>query len=379
MGALAALIVAPTIDNWVRNRDREDVGGIPAWQQRMFWLYPTSNKDFDGHIIPVPVPPEFLPLKILVEESLERIFDHDRHAFDDFLEGVSQSFAFSVIPTPLVGAIQTMSNYDLFLDRPRVSPELARLLPEAQFQPYTTELAKKMGRMIAQLPGMKHSNLASPIMLEGLVRDELGGLGVELLRFANVSLTEQGLLPERADPEADWADFPIWRTFGLRSPTIGSEDASRFQEMYHQREQQNLTLQALRKWGLEGDTEASLVWSEMSRDPKSGRQIQPEGVKHYISNMMSAVRAISRNQRISDPAQKRQLLDGLMIHIDRAARAGIEFYDRVDDHYAALKELRGAHDQMDAANQHYREALEKAHPGTPATRPAQSAAPPTMQ
>ncbi|MGH9389537.1 MAG: LPD38 domain-containing protein, partial [Vicinamibacteria bacterium] len=249
------------------------------------------------------------------------------HAFDEIGKSLYRETMPAIVPTALLPAIEAYFNRSVFLDRPLIPEHLEKLLPEYQFQPYTTELSKAVGRAMATLPGMKRSEAASPILLENTIRGWTGGIGLHLLRLANFTLTKAGLLPERIDPSPTLADLPVIQGFTVRYPSAGAQSIQRFFERAGAKEQ---ILATIRELAAQGDFESMKRELEIQQ----GLTIDPGQIRKTISEMSSLVRSIYRDPGQS-PEEKRQLIDGLYLQMIDMAKLGNQMFDEVDKIRAA--------------------------------------------
>ena len=87
----------------------------------------------------------------------------------------------------------TPRNRSLFLDRPLIPERLEGILPEYQYEPYTTEVTKALGRLVASFPGLKQAPVASPILVENFVRTWTGGAGMLILDLADRAARRAGV------------------------------------------------------------------------------------------------------------------------------------------------------------------------------------------
>jgi hypothetical protein len=323
----------------VLNEGEEGFADIPKWQKRMFWLFPSKSVGLDGRAynnwIRIPKPFQLgMIFATLPELAVERIFYKDPNAFDGFIEELlSQSIA-SPVPTGLVVPYEVWANKSTFTDRNVVPRSRERLLPEYQYSAYTTQTAKAVGRGLANLPAggsevdlpvlgeLRRSKLASPAIIEHVVRGWTGGLGTTMLGLLDEALQSQGIVPNVIEPTKTWSDMPFVKGFTVRHPSMGAEPIAEFFERSEPYAQNFATFQALAK---QGDGADALRVAEQS----VGKMANLSKIRQALSRMGSAANMIRANDQFSAD-EKRQMIDEIYLTAVVTARSANEALDKYE-------------------------------------------------
>ncbi|MBE0425779.1 MAG: hypothetical protein IBX72_03925 [Nitrospirae bacterium] len=309
-----AAITLPSIILTVINRRDERWKEIPQWQKDLFWIIMTED-----HIWRIPKPFELGILFGTVPERItEYILDNDPRAFNGILKAIGQGASPGVIPTVAVPLLENWANKSFFLDRPIVSRGKEKLMPEYQYQPYTTEIGKRLGRMIGRIPGIGETAAASPAKIENLIRGWSGGLGMHILKAADTGLKKAGVLPEEVKPSRTLSDIPFIKAFAVRHPSAGAESIQRFYDNYEKASQ---TLSTARELIREGKREEAGELLNLGKKYKLDQ--------HYksLSNAHQLIDKVYANPELTSE-EKRKLIDEIYLSMIRIARHGNKLLER---------------------------------------------------
>lgn len=292
---VAASITLPSILLVLHNRQDERWKEIPQWQKDLFWIVMTED-----HIWRIPKPFE---MGILFGSTAERvtefILDNDPAAFDGILKSLGRGASPGVFPTVMVPVIEDIANRSLFLDRPIVPANREDLLPEYQYKPYTTEAAKAMGKLLGKLPPLKESRHISPAIMENYIRGWSGGLGMHVLKVADLALRKAGALPDPVKPAPSLADIPVIKAFVVRHPSASAESIHKFYDQYFKAQQKIQTAKTLANKEFKYEEAIELLESA---------EVKLDSVYKALRTAHQTIDFIYQNQEMS-PDEKRQLID----------------------------------------------------------------------
>ncbi len=239
-----------------------------------------------------------------------------------------QALSPSFVPTFLQPLVEQFANRSTFTDRTLIPDQLEKQLPEYQYTPYTTELAKKIGGLIASIPGWRDLSLdsggvsgpvaratTSPILIENYIKSWTGGMGMYALEAADAALRKQGALPDPITPTPDLADIPFIRAFAVRYPSASAQSIQDFYDGYQKNKTFFDTWMAKAR---EGDS-AAMEHIQSIGGPQIFAQL--DAVRETLSEHSKLIRDIYRNREI-DANQKRQLIDTLYTNMIAVGRAG---------------------------------------------------------
>jgi len=327
-----ASVTLPSMLLWYANRDDKEIQDTARWQKRLFWLARIPLPDGQSFILRIPKPQEFgILFGTLPEELLDEFVAHKPDALRDIEKTILEAFTPSLIPTAAVPIIAQFANMDMFRGRPLIPAGLENLLPEYQYMPYTTELAKAMGQLIGAFPGMEHAAvrsdepfiggvaraLTTPILIENYVRDWTGGMGMYLFQLADKALREAGVLPDPVKAASTLSESPFFRAFTVRYPSATAQSIQDFYSDYDVSKKYYDTILHLAK---DGDVRAVDLLNAHSED-----LAQLSGIRETLTQQGQIIRMIEKNPQIT-AEEKRQLEDTLiwrMIELSQAGNASL--------------------------------------------------------
>jgi hypothetical protein len=305
---VVASITIPSVVLAIVNHDDPRWKEIPRWQKDLFWIVLTKD-----HVWRIPKPFE---LGILFGTLPERFVDYaltkNPRAFDQIIQTIAGGAAPGYIPTVMNPFIESFANKSTFTGRPLIPRNRESVLAPYQYQPYTTEVAKKIGRYIGKLPVVGDTSAASPAEIENLIRGWTGGLGMYALTAADKALRVAGIAPGRVAPSATLSDIPFVKGFAVRYPSSDAESIQRFYDGYGKVSQLLSTAQQVEKEGKYGEAMAIL---------SSGNLARLENVKAALTNGHRFVEAVYANPSIT-PEEKRKLIDQTYLSMISMAQAG---------------------------------------------------------
>lgn len=297
---LSASITAPSMLLWYANHDDPRWKEIPNWQKDLFWIVMTQD-----HVYRIPKPME---LGILFGSLPERVLDKFYDDKPDAFKGISSDFAGalapSFLPTFAIPVIEQFANRSTFTGSPIVPHSLEGVLPEYQYSDYTTESGKILGKFAAVVPGMKDSQLSSPMVIENYARAWSGTLGMYALKMADQALISSGAIPDPVKPASALADMPIIKAFMIRYPSASAQSIQDFYERYDEAKKRMDTIHHLAR---QGDFAASI--KEMNLAQESDLMLNLGGIKDAIAAQTRFIQLVYKNQQMT-PDEKRQIIDG---------------------------------------------------------------------
>lgn len=348
LARIAATITLPSLMLYSINRNKEGFDEIPAWQRDLYWPIQVTNRALwkAGSLIPglametngftwfrIPKPHA---LGVIFGSAFERIaewiFEEDPRGFEKTVESFVRGSTPSLIPQAFIPIIETFANRSLFLDRPLIPQDLEGRYPEYQFQSYTTELTKFLGRAIADLPSMRRSPAASPLLIDNWIRAWTGGLGKLMWDIASKTLSELEMLPPQIGPAPMLSDVPFFRAFIIRHPTAGAESVQRFYEGYFERQTAIRTLKDLAK---DGDLAAISRLFEDFPASHFANVSQIERYKQTMDNLSSAVHMLSALPKGAATREEKALLRDeifwAMIAVAKEGNKIMEALDKIEE------------------------------------------------
>jgi hypothetical protein len=325
---IGGAITVPSLLLWAANHDDPRYKELPAWQKNMFWIVMTPT-----HMFRVPKPWGMgLLFGSLPERLLDAYTQENPGAFGDFFKSLMQTIGPDFVPTAAAPIIDQFANRSTFTNRTLIPSTQEKWLPEYQYTPYTTELAKQLGQIIGSFPGMKElqlgdtpilsplaRGLSSPILIENYVRAWTGGLGIYALNATDAALRKMGILPDPVLPAKRLEDNPFIKSFTIAYPSATAASIQTFHDRnnYNQRFYETWKAQAKM-----GNVFAMQHIAAMGGDEMFQRL---QGFQTALATQQRFVQNVYRMNM--DPDQKRQLIDQTYYQMIQTARLGNQIMD----------------------------------------------------
>lgn len=358
---ITAGIVMPSVLFWLLNHKDSRYQQLQAWEKDSFWIIPTdkwenanpeqaANRPSDqirmlggqlqvnnGAIIRIAKP---FNAGVLFGSGMERLLEkfaaENPHAFDGWTKSILENTVGDLVPSAVVPAMEQANNNSRLSGRKVIPGNLEGQMPEYQYTPYTTEIAKKLGMLVSSFPGMHKATqsdigavagtaraLSSPMLIENYVRGWTGTLGVYALHAADSALQKAGVLPQPVKPLATLADIPFIRAFVVRYPTAGVEPVERF---FSAVAENKVLHDTFMRRAQQGDVDA-MQRIQAIGGPQMFERL--EQFKKAITIHSDLINKVYENPKI-DPAQKRQLIDNYYFAMIRMGKIGSDMVENID-------------------------------------------------
>ncbi len=326
MAKIGASITLPSILLWMENKDDIRWKGLNRWEKDLFWIVLT-----DDTIWRIPKPFELgVIFGSVPERILEAYYAVNPDAFKDMAQSIHQAFTPNMMPTFAAPIIEQFANRSLFTDKPLIPHSLEKMMPEYQYNDYTTETTKALGALIGAFPGMKKESisendiftggvaraLTTPILMENYLRAWTGGLGTYALKIADKALREAGVVPDPVKPASTLADVPVVKAFIIRYPSASNQHIQDFYDAYAERVRTNTTFMSKAE---EGDVEATQKVLEFDNEAL----IRFDGIKDTLTEHSKLIRLVTKDPE-STPEDKRQIIDTLYFRMIEIAKLANE-------------------------------------------------------
>lgn len=317
------------IPNWRDARLDEAMSQQNAYPDEVRQKPDGSYQVNDGYVFRIPKPfANGAFFGSAVEEMINDYQKKDPEHFGKFLSAVGQKMVAGPIPTLLEPVLEQATNRNFFGGKPLVRSEMERnKLPEMQYTPYTSELAKFLGRHIADVPllrdiGPGDAKLASPLVIDNYMDAYTGGSAKYILGTVDkmMGASQKGIGPVLSDISATkLEEAPFFREFMVRH-NMEPQSVMDFMDS------QNLAQQ------VRGSIKDMMKRGDMAGVVDLQDRYATQGIKvgHYqegIQNMMSMIHKV--NDSNMDPTQKRQLSDGYSYMIISAAHHGNQIIENL--------------------------------------------------
>lgn len=344
---------------------------LAQWQKDLFWVIPT-NKWVPRHADEVVTTPDYelrmhdgqlernegaifrLPkpfgLGVLFGSGMERSMDAFKasqtgqewtKAYQHFGDDLMNALLPNVVPQIAVPSLQQATNTN-FSGNALIPGYLEGKLPEYQYTPYTTELAKAVGKALGAFPGMEKlqqgggmgagvaNALTSPILLENYLQNWTGGLGMYVLQSVDAGLRKTGVLPDDAvKPLSTLADIPFVRAFVLRYPTANVQSISDFYDRnaYNAMVADTIT-QQVNAGNVENVQDLQTIY---------GNRPKLNDIQKTLGTLSATIQMINADKKNYTPEAKRQLIDSAYYQMNTISEAGVKMLDEIDNAVAEIQ------------------------------------------
>ena len=304
---------------WLVNKDDKAIDDLPNYQKDLYWNFHIPNSQMIFRL-PKPWGPGIL-FGSGVERTLDAFMKHDPDAYKGYAKSLLDSVAPNVVPTMLSPVLDQMANKNMFTGRQLVNEQQEKLLPELQYQPYTSETAKQLAKLIGYVPAVKDIGpssdpLASPEVVDNYIRGWTGTVGGIAIKIADAGLHKAGIgvKPGVEKPEGSIADAAILNEFVTRFPSMKSQPIQTFYENY---QATSKVMTSIRYAAKNGDIEAAMQIAKENPE----LEIKLDGINKSIGAGRKVIDFI-QNKSTMDPVQKRQIIDTTLFQINSAAKMG---------------------------------------------------------
>lgn len=326
LGALAAFTAAL----WWLNHTDDDYRKKEDWEKRTYWHWKIGNV-----FIKIPKPFEWGYVPDAVEATLAYLHEKDPDALKEVwpgstTEGAMQQVAFSLAPTAIAPLLEAGVNYDMFRDAPIIPEGEQDLDPELQYNQWTSETAKKLGKAIG----------IAPLLIDhiiygygaGMGRIATSGIDAELRRVGLAADDTRPQTPEEAYPGIGAVTkWPIVGPFADSAVTSVVDDGSKgfnardIKALYDAAAAVAQLEGSVKQYVKTGDRERALARVHDARsEPWFDRRAQVKAAAQEFKELRPFIKAIyAAPVTKMSPAEKRRELDLIADRMDAIAKRAL--------------------------------------------------------
>lgn len=351
----AAALTLPTVINWAVNRNDSRYQDAPNWEKDLYWIVPLDKWEPAANPADAISRPDDLrkqkpdgtwevnngttlriakPFELGVlfasgpERALNAFFDKNPRAFDEFQQTVLHGVIPNVLPTALTPILEQATNKNFFTGRPVISSHAEGLLPEYQYNEYTSTVAKQLGKIIGYVPGLrdigpKDAKLSSPMVIDNYIHDWSGTMGQYALQIAGKAAQMTGVVPQGTNnPSMSLAEMPVIKAFIVRNPSQNLQPIQDFYEDYEKATRVNATVKDLLKKG-----DADSVRQAMQVQQENPGDLAKLDTIHKALGAQSKFLQFVNSSPDYSPSDKRQLMDSAYYQMSMIAKQGNQIID----------------------------------------------------
>ena len=177
---------------YVTDEQREKLNNMSQWQRNVFWHVPGPDGDIYA------IPKAHVVAQVFanpVERALDYMLEsQDKNVSENIQDTLKDLFTSLAPPSGIpvyTQLIETLTNHQLFLDRPIEDMEMERKNPEDRYNYYTSEMAKKLGKKSTT------SEAFSTADIDHLLKGTTGGVGRDTLDVWDNLVSKTGSRPSK--------------------------------------------------------------------------------------------------------------------------------------------------------------------------------------
>lgn len=290
------------------NGDEEEYDELPEWDKDTYWHFFVGPKDASGHSehhfrLPKPFEvgaifgtiPERMAMTLSGKGSGKLLADRMGRMFLD-------TFALDPTPQLVKPIVEQYANRVAFTGRPIVGLGLSNLMPEGQYNPWTSTTMREIAQL---MPDWAPAWLRSPVRLESAMRGYVGTIGMYVLSASDMVVRESGDYP--APPERTLGDVPVIKRFVRDRIPVSTKYGNQFYDMVTQANEVYRTIKQYRQQGR--FVEARELLSE-NRGKLGARKLLNRN-RNKITSINNRIKLIYDNRKMS-PGEKRRRIDKLV-------------------------------------------------------------------
>lgn len=292
-------------------KTRDEYLNFPDWSKSTF-----MHIKFGDTWVPIPraFAPGFifgaLPEKIMIHmmaKDAPELKNFWLRQMAETITSVSPVFDWSkALPPFIKSSLENITNFSFFRQRPLFSKDLEKTLPADQYNQYTSETAKVLGKMF---------NL-SPAKIDNTVEDmtaQIGKYGLQL-SDAGMRAARHAEGQPVSEPVKRASDNPLYGKFIAETPAGSNTEAyAEFQEHLNDSTQEHNHLKQV-----EGTKEGSDYQKENARDLAAYPSIN--AANRQISEIMKQIRTTNSNVNMTSD-QKKQIDERLNNQITKISES----------------------------------------------------------
>lgn len=355
-----AMITLPEVVNFIINKDDERYKNAPRWEHAAFLLVPINHwvpasqaqamAELPGMSRQAPdgswevnngpmirIPRYFtqgLGYGAIPHMIMDAYHNHNPKAFDNLEQQVFKAFAPMGLTSLAQPMIEQGTNHNFFTGNPLIPDKLEKELPQFQYEPYTSELAKQVGKIIGHLPkiGPDNAPLASPIVVDNYIRAWGGTLGGYVVNMLDKGLHAVGVGDEKNSPAENWTEYPVVKEFFSHFPSNKAQSIQDFRENISGIERVQTSIKALQEQAQIAPNSGA-AQKLMSQAQDLMKTVDPN-VLRAMGEPYNALMTGSKAMRLAEadnsmtPADKRQVMDGITFQMMAAAERGNKIFNQ---------------------------------------------------
>ncbi len=274
------------------NSDEDWYQRIEEWEKTTYWHFKAGD-----NVYRIPKPFEYGTLFASMPEAVA-LRAAGQEGGEDFKKRMLQAlgfvFGFRVIPQVATLMAEPWANKSFFTGRQIVPDRQDRLEPGLQANPNTSKVAQVAGEA---------ANV-SPAMIDNVVRNMFGTVGVHVTTAADLLLEGTGAFP--AGRERGWQTWPALKAF-VRDPDNPNTKQQR--DFYEALEKYRRAVNSVKEMRNRGDDTKADAYAERKADELTSAK-NAEAAARRLAKLRKSIRSIEWSRDMS-PSEKREEINAL--------------------------------------------------------------------
>ena len=309
----------------------EELKELPDWERIGYYHIPVPRL---GSVLRIAKPQELAILTAFPEAFVDWATRKnpantylDTLVGNGFISGVYDTLIPNVIPTPLVGPTEVITNYSFFTGQNIIPSHLSQVVPPLQYKPGTSTTARAISNVLFKIcPDMTTNamtRLFSPLGIDHIIRSWTGQAGVTVVKAIDKILEASGTY-ERPQQVHSIEDMPFFKSFMVKYPNIGAKSITEF----------NNKAKALQQ------RYNSVLAGAKSLDPHAREIAQSILASQPVANFTKAFTAFSRIMQVInaldyspdiDPQTRQYQKEKLLLQLTALARGGLAIIEQIEE------------------------------------------------
>ncbi len=297
------------------NSDEDWYREIEEWEKTTYWHFKVGDQ-----VYRIPKPFEYGTLFASMPEAIA-LYQQGKEGWEDFKKRMLQAlgfvFGFRVIPQVVSIVGEPWANKSLFTGRQLVPDRQRNLEPGLQAHPYSSKVAQAAG---------EKANV-SPAVIDNVVRNVFGTMGVHATTVADLMLEQTGAFPPAR--ERGWQTWPALKAF-VRDPD--NPNSKQMRDFYEALEEYRKVVATVKEYRNRGEDVKAERYAEGKAD-EIGMAKNAEAAARRLAKLRKSIRSIEWSRDMS-PSDKRAEVNAINDELQAIVEEQTRLYQAAKKSYS---------------------------------------------
>lgn len=271
------------------NSDEDWYREIEEWEKTTYWHFKVGDQ-----VYRIPKPFEYGTLFASMPEAIA-LYQQGKEGWEDFKKRMLQAlgfvFGFRVIPQVVSIVGEPWANKSLFTGRQLVPDRQRNLEPGLQAHPYSSKVAQAAG---------EKANV-SPAVIDNVVRNVFGTMGVHASTVADLMLEQTGVFPPAR--ERGWQTWPALKAF-VRDPE--NPNSKQMRDFYEALEEYRKVVATVKEYRNRGEDVKAERYAEGKADEITMAK-NAERAARRLAKLRKSIRTIEWSREMSQSEKRAEV------------------------------------------------------------------------